>query len=171
MILIWAARGDAMGATRRDGQRARLRPHRRGHVFVCAVSTERGSMWGTAPSRGASSSVTHPSTSRLIKRSRVAFRRDRAALTSALGTLDTQSLIYSLGHDYCTALITGRPTPYPSVRWLGTAMMRPRRVSWRSERSRRLHRTWYARPIPTPDTRDSQMEMTQFQPTTISASI
>jgi hypothetical protein len=23
-----------MGATRRDGQRARLRPHRRGHVFV-----------------------------------------------------------------------------------------------------------------------------------------
>ena len=63
--------------------------------------------------------------------------------------------------------ITGRPTPYPSVRWLGTAMMRPRRVSGRSERSRRLHRTWYARPIPTPDTRDSQMEMTQFQPTTI----
>ena len=45
--------------------------------------------------------------------------------------------------------ITGRPTPYPSVRWLGTAMMRPRRVSGRSERSRRLHRTWYARPIPT----------------------
>ena len=65
------------------------------------------------------------------------------------------------------ALITGRPTPYPSVRWLGTAMMRPRRVSWRSERSRRLHRTWYARPIPTPDTRDSQIEITQFLPTTI----
>ena len=44
------------------------------------------------------------------------------------------------------ALITGRPTPYPSVRWLGTAM-RPRRVSGRSERSRRLPRTWYAHPI------------------------
>ena len=45
-----------------DGQRARLRPHRRGHVFSCAVSTERGSMWGTAPSRGASSSVAPSST-------------------------------------------------------------------------------------------------------------
>ena len=64
-----------------------------------------------------------------------------------LSALSTHSQLFIL-LDMTTvpALITGRPTPYPSVRCLGTAM-RPRRVSGRSERSRRLPRTWYAHPI------------------------